>query len=337
MKALWIKDGKAGHQNKVSGLFSALSDTVELDFTEYDLVWRFPFVRPVLRYLGRIGLSLPVRWFVKGLPDSGGVDLIVSAGGATLWPNVALARQTGIANVFLGSPRSVPLDAFVVVASHDPPSNELPCYKLEVIPSNVTFESARRAAEEAGFEPAQDWGILIGGDGEGVIWQEEDFLALANILIAQAKQAGVHIRVATSRRTPLAVEAKLRFLFEDSGICVGALWFHDRSSADHSLLSMMGGCERLFVTADSMSMTHEAVSSGRPVFSLLSGRGQVGKRLLGNLDTLEQSGYLVVQTLPGIEPATVPSGGWVSLRRNPTSKLTGLILEVVGLGHQGEE
>lgn len=321
IRVLWLKDGKVGHLNKARGLLRALGRDAQIELIEWQLQWRFPGVRALLSWLGRRGLWLPARLVLRGLPCLERIDLVVSAGGATQWPNAALAAQQRVPNVFLGSLRRMAPGNFSLIASHDPPSTEPPFHRFDLIPSLVTPEAAREAAQTSGLAGEPAWGLLLGGDGEGLSWQPGDHVSLLERMIAQARQAGVRLWVATGRRTPEAVEARLRAMAGESGLLAGACWFRGERGGP-SLLAMMGACERLGVTADSMSMIHESVSSGRPVVVVRPDGQRGNSRLQGNLAGLESAGHIVVQPLGELEVAGAqPGAGWSLIHGDPTASL----------------
>lgn len=326
MKVLWLRDGKAGHENKARGLLGAIGKSTEIEVTEHRLDWRFPWLRNVLPRLGGAGLLLPVGLFLKGFPDKDSFDLILSAGGTTQWPNAAFARQTQASNVFLGSLRKMEAGSFSLVASHDAPEGDPAFHRFDLIPSMVTPADARQAAESAGLLGTDRWGLLVGGDGEGVRWDEKDMRMLAEKFIGCARTAGVTAWIATSRRTPTDLEVMLRSLIEESGICGGECWFHKRSAGAPGLLAMMGASSKLFVTADSMSMTHEAVASGCPVY-VIAPQGMGNRRLKGNLDGLGRRGYIVRQDLHDpFDVSKSPEGGWKMVDENPYLSLSNAVI-----------
>ena len=331
MKVFWLKDSKAGHRNKALGLLRVLRKNTEIELLECDLEWRWPALRQLLSRMGRAGLNLPVRWFVRGLPNLTGVDLILSAGGATQWPNAALAHQSSAKNVFLGSIRKMSPDAFTLIASHDPVSVELPFFRFDLIPSIVTPENARLASSEVVGCSSEDWGLLIGGDGEGIRWSTTDYIQLADTFFSQARQAGVRVWVATSRRTPVEVEAQVSMLAEQSGLLRAACWFHSREADSPPLLAMLGACNRLLVSADSMSMTHEAISSGARVISASPVDSQANSRSFNNLLRLEGLGFLKRQRLDEIAILTAkPIVGWTRFEGDPSLHLAKAVLTVLG-------
>lgn len=310
MRVLWLKDSKSGHLNKARGLLHALGKICDIEVVEFPIVWRLPAMRQLLSYLGKQSFKFPIHWVLKNVPNMSEIDLIISAGGLTQWPNAALAYQFHKSNVFLGSPRKLSPDFFTLIGMHDAPRNQPPYYHFEIIPSLVSSESAGQAAEEAGLPLRKDWGILVGGDGEGIVWKEDDYLEITDKFLTQAKATGNQVRFATSRRTPVHVEVKLREMAAKSGLLAGGCWFHGREQSTSSLLAMLGACSQLAVTADSMSMTHEAVSSGRKVFVI---RPNIGgnPRLMANIDELAAAGYVMPQTIKSFDMiSSSPENGW---------------------------
>ena len=332
MKILWLKDSKTGHLHKAKGLLRAIADLTTIEIVEYEVCWRWSGIRAILSILGERGLRLPMRWFLKNSPDLTDVSLILSAGGSTQWPNAAMAIQSGKANVFLGSPRQLKPEHFSLIAFHDAPSQTAPYYRFDIIPSMVTPAAALEAAHLAQLNDYPTWGLLIGGDGEDISWTEADYRTITATLIGAAKQHGVKVRIATSRRTPPQVETTVRALFQDAGILSESCWYHQREATAPSLLAMMGACSRLYVTADSMSMTHEAVSSGRPVFVILPTTGG-NSRLMSNLTHLESSRHIVMQNISDLTKTdTSPADGWQLITNDPTQGLAQAVLKAYSRG-----
>lgn len=329
MNVLWIKDSKAGHLNKARGLLRSMGERVELNVTEYDLDWRWSALRQPLSWLGRLGLGLDIRWFLRGIPSLTGIDLVVSAGGATQWPNAAIARQFGMGNVFLGSPRNMDPRGFSLIAAHDAPTDAAPFYRFELIPSAVTRNLASAAAVSSGFKPQSDIGLLVGGDGEGIQWKAEDYFSMGRKLISLARGNGCGAWIATSRRTPLAVEAGLRKLLQEADLTGGGCWAHERAPDAPSLLAMMGACGSLFVTADSMSMTHEAIAAGARVYPLLPAN-MGNPRLIGNLRSLEEKGWLLPLAAEAAWSIDMkPEAGWKEVPEDPCRNLVDALFKAL--------
>jgi mitochondrial fission protein ELM1 len=326
MNVLWIKDPITGHQNKVRGVLRTLSSKRKLDIIEHDLEWRWSPVRQLLPFMGMPAFAIPLKCLLKRPPELGQIDLVISAGGATQWPNAAVSHRIGCPNVFLGSLRRMNSSHFNLIASHEVPLNQPRFHQYDLIPSMITPDGARTAAESAGVAQQRAWGLLLGGNGEGLRWALEDYLSLVNRFILQAKSAGHGIRIATSRRTPIMVERTIKGLAEESGILLGDSWFHEPGERSTPLIATMGACSMLCVTADSMSMTHEAVSSGRPVISVMPEQTAF-PRLTSNLEGLENKGYLTVQTVSELSVAEgAPDCGWNLVSGDPSEPIADGVL-----------
>ena len=328
MKILWLKDKKTGHLNKAKGLLRAIAETQKIEIVEHELQWRWSGIRTLLALLGSIGFKLPLKWLFKNPPQCNGVSLILSAGGATMWPNAAIAYKHNIPNVFLGSTRQMNPSFFSMVALHDPQTDTPPFFRYEIMPSLITPDLANKDASASGIVDNNAWGLLVGGDGEDIFWKESDYRHLAETFIAQAKSANVRIRFATSRRTPKQVESMLRTLAIESGILSSACWCHEPDKSSHSLRAFMGACTRICVTADSMSMTHEAISSGRPVIVILPESGG-NSRLINALTLLENSHRIVIQRLSTISIAEAKhADAWNIINHDPAHDLAVAVIHL---------
>jgi hypothetical protein len=305
-----------------------MGDLVNIELVEYEVNWSVAGVRQILARMGRFGFRLPARWFLKNLPKMDNIDLIVSAGGATQWANAAIAKQERLRNVFLGSLRSMNADAFTLAASHDAPLDHERLYRFEIIPSQFTPDSFSEEAKKMDFAYMEIWGLMIGGDGEGYHWSAEDYVKLCNDFLSQAKEVGVGVWVATSRRTPAEIEAKMIKLIEESGRSVANSYCHDKDDSTKALGLMMAVCSRLCVTADSMSMTHEAISTGTPVVVISPEIGGTA-RLKANLHDLKSKGFLDLKTLGSVKIADAePVVGWKSLMGDPSKPLAEKVLNL---------
>lgn len=329
MKILWLKDSKTGHLHKAKGLLRALSERTAITVIECEVRWRWSGLRAVLQRLGPWTMRLPLHWLFKNTPDLRECDMILSAGGSTQWPNAAMARQHKIANVFLGSPRGMDPGLFSCIAFHDAPETAGPCFRFTIIPSLITPEGVSLASRQAGLPESSAWGLLLGGDGEDIVWTEEQYREITQSFLKAAEQQGAKVAIATSRRTPPTIEAMVRELAVSSGRLAVSCWYHVRTSDAPPLLAMLGACSRLYVTADSMSMTHEAVSSGRPVYVILPPAGG-NPRLLANLSHLEKEKHILLQRSSDMidQANAVPEGHWNIIDKDPTAALAAKVLEV---------
>lgn len=166
----------------------------------------------------------------------------------------------------------------------DAPSNQPPFLKMELMPSEVTPDSARRSASEHFPDVADAWALLLGGDGEGLKWSAADTLELVENFLDQAQQAGRKVLLATSRRTLLPVEEAIRQRAASHPCFLRGAWFHAPDTPPFPLLALIGACQRLIVTADSVSMTNEAVAAGVPTVTVYPRQGAPLARQRSNLE-----------------------------------------------------
>lgn len=334
MKILWLRDSKAGHTNKALGLLSALSQRVSIELVEHEIQWRWSGIRQILSRIGAFGFRFPLYWFLKKVPEVCDVDLIVSSGGATQWPNAALAQLYSVPNVYLGSLKKMNSNHFTIIIMFDPPHGESPYLKSRLIPSVISPKSAAAAAiNEIGYS-RKEWGLLIGGDGEGLHWNDNDYFDLVGQLFEQASKANVRVWVASSRRTPKHIEDRIREMLLGNSQLAGACWYHHRDNCSPTFLAMMGACSRLFVTADSTSMTHEAVSVGVGVVVVRPYVGSGNDRLKRNLNLLIDESYVmqVVLPLPNVEFLS-PLSGWRFIAEDPAANLADEVLKRIAARH----
>jgi mitochondrial fission protein ELM1 len=232
----------------------------------------------------------------------------------------------------------MPASAYRAILMHDSPENTANFLRYELIPSTVSPEVVKNAAVDEGlfagskFTGPKVLGLVFGGDGEGCVWKEENYKLLLSSLILRSERNKQGFWVATSRRTPPNFESYAKNTATQSPFFAGGCWYHNREDSDASFFAMMGICDLLFVTADSMSMTHEAIASGRPVVSILPQAGKPNARLYSNLKQLESMGRLFccsVDELSEFLPEPEPSGGWKLITEDPHRVTATAVLELM--------
>src|SRR5690606_27810846 len=131
---------------------------------------------------------------------------------------------------------------------------------------------------------------LIGGTGENYIWTKRRWRLLAEQLVENSRRAGYGLLIATSRRTTRAGERELQKILIPSGQVLAADWYYNRPAAPPPLMAFMGAASQILVTADSVSMTYEAIASGRPVLSIRPHDCQISDQLRIILGRQKQAG-----------------------------------------------
>lgn len=209
---------------------------------------------------------------------SSGDALFLSAGSGAAPYTLALAKALGQKCCTIMTP-SVPSAAhfdFAVIPGHDHPGKAGNIMVTLGAP-NAVFpdELERRGWELAEKYPpvsrtSEKWALLLGGDDENYRISSEWILAALPPIFKDASAAGAELYITTSRRTSPDAEDELADLV-NNGQAVRMLLLASKDPFN-PVPGMLGLCSRVFVTEDSVSMVSEAVTAGRAVFLLRTGR-----------------------------------------------------------------
>lgn len=263
---LLLSDGRPGHYRQAEGVAAALGRLGPVSVTRVEAVSRHPRFARLLRRaaaspLARLVLSLDYPDLAVPAPAP---DLIVSAGGATMVANIALARLTAAPNVFCGSLRNAPEAAFsawLTGYADVQASRHVTCLK----PTPIDPDRLRPAAPWPGGALA----VLIGGPTSAQDFSPADWSALAGLLDPAVWPRGVRIEIVTSPRTPPDAADRLA-----AAAAAADMPFTDfRTAGPGSIIGALDRADAVLVTADSMSMLFEAVAVRRPVVALVPSRG----------------------------------------------------------------
>jgi len=261
MLTLWIvSDGKPGHRNQSLGLAEAIGRLEPAHIEVIELAGGL---------LGRLGAALAAG---ARLPRP---DVVIGAGHGTHLPLLALGWKFGAPTVVMMRP-SLPVSWFDVclVPRHDLKTRRA---AKNVIP---TVGALNRIVPTVG--PRRPEGVfLIGGPQPADLPVLLD--AVANIAAANP---GLTWKLTDSRRTPAGFLTTLRL----SGLPI-EVHAHGATAGDW-LPGELAGASEVWVTPDSVSMMHEALSCGARVGLLPCAHTVLAPRLAGALDQLRADGLL---------------------------------------------
>jgi mitochondrial fission protein ELM1 len=242
---------------------------------------RFLVPTRVLHSLVNLGVSpsqILAMGYGLGLPDLPKTDIVVSAGGETLAANAAAARALGVPNIFCGRIRRLaPQHVQVILVSLER-FGSLPNHLLTLPPSSI--EMARPNGERAQLGPAnppKSVAVLIGGDSGAISYRATDWEGLLRFLRDAHQSQGVRWLVTTSRRSPSDVADALAKLTRDPASGIDKFVDY-RASGPGTLAEILKAADAVLVTADSTTMTSEAVAAGLPVVGVLPDRAMPEER-----------------------------------------------------------
>lgn len=297
LRVLLISDGRPGHYRQSEGVVAALRRRVTVELDRVTLGVPMPLPKALLPRLGRlIGPAFFLR-LIHGLDPAriARPHVVVSAGGSTLGANVALSRILQVPNVFSGSTRGYPLEAFRLVLSPYPHAAVAP--NVVVGPKPTPFDpdaipAPRRFNAREEVRGARV-GVLVGGATPYANFGDEDWSRLARTVAMLASEGGCRVTVVTSPRSPEAAYAHLLPMVAGSG---GAISVIDYRSAGPGSIEAAFDCDVILITSDSMSMMTEAAVSRRPAIALAPravGRSRDDEAVRG----LVEAGWLAVLPL----------------------------------------
>lgn len=283
IKTCWvITEGIAGTENQCIGVAEALG------------------VIPVIK---RVKLRAPWKqlspWLSFGheFALAGDSDAI-----APPWPSLVLAsgrKSIGIARMIraksngktfvvqIQDPRVDPKHFdLVVVPQHDPTRGEnviVTKAGLHKVTPDMLEAGRKRWAKTFADIPKPRVAVLIGGTSKAHTMTRENAKSLAQQLLHLAERPDTGLMVTASRRTGPENEKILRDTLKGDGIV-----FWD-GEGENPYFGFMGLADYIIVTEDSVSMTSEALSTGKPVFIAALEGG--AKRLDTFHKMLQEQGY----------------------------------------------
>ncbi len=268
-KVLILSDSRAGHFNQSLAVAEAIKSfgPVEEIYVEVKVkkLGKY-FLRMLLNskmgrklFKNRPSLQM-IHTFYDGYEWDGKPDIIISSGKDTSLLNAMLALMYGSTNFFIGNPKKLDHHLFSGVISvldlgFD---NQI---VLDVAPTRSYKGDLTAFAAIYDLDPHYEYyTLLIGGDGSGYRFEEEDIEQLITFVNATADK--VKWLVTTSRRTPEAYEAKMEK--EMNAECFIA--FH--KNPQKVVAGFLELSSAVFVTEESASMVSEGVACGKPVVAL---------------------------------------------------------------------
>ncbi len=290
LKILKITDGKSGHISVSNGVIEAIKKNNEIEVIEEKVKIRLKLFLLILKFILKHDLfssklilnDVFISFFYKNYhkPNSK-IDLVISSGGDTLFLNVWLGKVLNAKNIYCSSLRGVDPKYFSLVVSAFEPDlkNSI---KMEIAPTQIGSadlpQRVERFCSEKNIDKNQKYFVLlIGGDGEGHIYTEDDYKILVSSFIDMAKRYKAKVLITTSRRTGEKNEKLLKELFTDYRDDIAySVYFGENPEKVVQLYLELGSA--IFVTEESESMITESLCFKKPVFALYPKKVQNGNK-----------------------------------------------------------
>lgn len=300
-KVVWvISDGVPGHYNQSKGVLFALAQRYTLEVHWIELKLSKPYLRRPLAWL--LNKSIPslsrLSSFYQGdaLVDQK-PDVVIGAGGNSAYAIAWISRAYQAKNIFCGSLRHLKAELFdaILVLEQDMPA---PFISLKVSPvaldQTVLQEQAGIWRGEHPDVEDKLWLMLIGGDGAGAQYSDEDWVILAKQMNLVARQQGIKWLLSTSRRTGCAAEKRLQQYLNFEYIADVVWWNEAPRAVLHQFLAVS---DRVYCGADSMSMMMESLTAMRPLVVYHPSQFQPDEKFSQVLNRLNNESYINVRSL----------------------------------------
>lgn len=315
-----LNEGTRGHLVQSRGIRDRMSEMISLDSMELETPRLSRFRK--LKYIKILSRKLPCAsdyfldsWLrnagaqpladrIAQMNPAGRPLLFLSAGSNAAPYCLAFARRFGGKSCVVMTPSVLGIKPFdmAVVPKHDGQKGDNLLVTMGA-PNSITASLLKDQEKELLSDyPArreEAWGILIGGDDLNYtiapLWVNK----VMPTLLEAAEGADVDLYITTSRRTQAAAENALYKL------CVGhprvRMLFLASQDPRNPVPGILGHCQRVFCTEDSVSMISEAVTAGVQTAVITVGHHHGLKRLCQELtEYLVDSGILSTKCLWGV-------------------------------------
>ncbi len=326
-----LSDRRPGHYHLAEGVAAAIARRRPVTIQHVD-VSKSPFLRGrLLAALLQAGLpaAIALRWGYALAADAlGAPDLVVSAGGDTLAANVAAARITGAANIFCGTLRHFPPEAFSLIVSSYERHARLPRHVVALKPSSFDPDALGRGhlrGLPVDGKPRLA-GLLIGGDSGLFRYSDEEWRRLAGFVEGAYREDGTRWIVSTSRRSPESIGDLMADLARDPEGPI-ARFIDYRTAGPGTLPELFGAVEAVMCTEDSSTMLSEAVCARLPVVGVAPREHAFKDEEREYRDFMQAQGWCRSLALADLTPATFHAAlaKVDPLRENHLDRLAGQI------------
>lgn len=198
-------------------------------------------------------------------------DLLISCGSGVLPAHALMKRETGAKSLVVMKPfcGTACFDT-VIAPRHDKIKSSARVFETDKAlgwtnTEILRLEGARLLAElELQASTSPRIGLLVGGDTEQLKFEAEKLKDFARTLAQTLRNSDRLLLATTSRRTPRWADDDLKRLFDGQAFCPLLVVANEANRAG-VVPGILGACDTVIVSGESMSMLSEAVASGKRV------------------------------------------------------------------------
>jgi mitochondrial fission protein ELM1 len=271
LRIIFLADTRPGHYHLAQGVIAAIARLRPVEVTRIEV--KRKWIVPTRWLRARINaktffpprmLRMSYRIDAYALPKA---DLVVSAGGETLMPNICVNRFLGIPSIYCGSLlRGLGHENFSLIISSYERNATSPQHMVALKPSSIDPDALGRPAVIPHYGPELHprlAGLLIGGNAGPFRYRQGEWDRLLTFAADVSRAWGTKWLVSTSRRTPASVADKIAAFAKDENVI--ARFIDYRTAGPGTLPEIFSKAEVIVCTEDSSTMISEAVWARLPV------------------------------------------------------------------------
>ena len=246
-----ITDGKAGDEQQCIGVSKELGVIYKKIHVKPH--WLYSLLMPYGSIDPKDDPTLSTSSIAPPFPD---IAIASGRRAVAYLKKIKNASQGRCFTVFLKNPRARHKIAdFIWTPEHDGIKGENILTTL-TSPHTITELALQTAAKNSRFThiSSPKIAVLLGGDSSLYQFTDKNCSALTNIL-SHLAESGAGLMISPSRRTPKLLRDAIKNIN-------GFLW---DGEGKNPLIEMFSAADHIIVTADSVNMVGEAVSTGKPV------------------------------------------------------------------------
>ncbi len=331
-RVLVLSDGKAGHLNQALAVAKEIrkarcssqgARSEDTEIAVVDIKYRNGFSRALLllcaslanwRWHGRTGC---LKVCLK--PDSYNslirlyADFVVSCGMGAAPVNILASIENNAKNIVVMKPGNISLGKFklAIVPRHDNVREGGNVVITDIAPNLIDQDKMKGDGERLKGKLAltknRVIGLLAGGDNPDYALTEEIINKVIDEVSKAADELDAEILATTSRRTPKHAERILKERLSNNPRCK-LLVIANENNIEEAASGILYLSSIVLVSAESISMVSEAVSSGRGVVAFgLEKRRQTVTKHDRAIENLVSKGYVRVVGPSGIAQALAGS------------------------------
>lgn len=238
-------DGRPGHEKQTQGILHALQESVELEINTFQV----PHKTLWSSVLEHLNLFLPL--WGSALYTWPEADILIGSGSRTHPALLMAKRQTGFPAVTCMTPSGILQNKFDLIFA--PKHDRITARK------NVVFTVGPPNCARVSVKKSSNRGlILIGGtDSKSHFWDSGAIEEYVRQIVQREPE--VIWTVSSSPRTPADTVQRLSVLESEFR---NLHFFRFEDTASGWIEAQYDECEKVWVTADSVSMVYEALSAG---------------------------------------------------------------------------